>query len=126
MSVCLLFVQPFNPMAENYAREVYAGSTFMDPRGGQRLQADAEEGVQMLRQVEGDRAVLLRSRGADKGVLLRAAAVRFFNTSTVTPAAENRVCCLAVQCGASVWLMCYVMHCVFLCANNIRICSKRS
>ena len=89
-AVCVLFVQPFNPMAENYAREVYAASTFMDPRGGERLRADAQEGVQMLRQVEGNRAVLLRSRGANKGLLLRAAAVDFFNRSTVTPARESR------------------------------------
>ena len=83
-------MQPFNPMAENYAREVYAASTFMDPRGGERLRADAQQGVQMLRPVEGDRAVLLRSRGADKGLLLSAAAVEFFSKSTVTPAKESR------------------------------------
>ena len=57
---------PFNPFAENYHRDIYKASTFVDPRGGERLIADVERvasdaGAKMLRPIKDGNATLLVS-----------------------------------------------------------------
>ena len=76
---------PYNPMASNYHRDVYKGSTFIDPRGGERLIADtaqaaSDAGATILRPISDGSSTLYRMAAAapDRSLLIDHAAAQFF------------------------------------------------